>query len=1079
MLSDMFAEDDDVSFGATYGSYLRPQNCAAGLQRPYDPRHPTGFVGLDNQGATCYLNSLLQACYMTPELRLAILNLDLPVDSTEDDTKTKFLRSFQNLFVNLQLLDQDSVGTLELTSTFGWTGTQASEQHDVQELNRLLFDVLERALTGTSSEGLIQRLYRGSFVNQVICCSCNRVSERVEPFGDICLQVNGLSGVKRSLELMTEFELLNGSNQYFCENCQKKTDAKRGIRIRECPPILTFCLNRFDYDWSTDERKKITSRFAYPLEMDMSPFLIDNTNAIYELSAVIIHRGTAYSGHYHAYIRDMMREGTWIEPTTEPAKELDEGLSVLDPNTETPVLGKCWYDFDDSRVSSLRVDRLSAQFGGSGECAYMLVYRRKDLSPPLKDDWSISSHIKSGIEETNAKLSAQRLEYSTLEALIEINIYIDKHLAPASTSGAVPGVLQCESVDDPAPIKVRVPSAGTMNQFRNRVADELGVEGRTLHIYELQHGVKKTVYFPRTLDDLADDTLLKEATVSHLNCFFVQVDGHGQLDSTILVVGAEREPLSLNVQILGEETSLLVRANTTLSELQELITSISGLPAANQKLSKVEGGVLKAVQRLSLQGDTMRSLQLSNGSQLFVDFQEEQETQQAVVEPVQSNRIELFVVDEDEKTTESFLMEPSNTLYDVLNRIRTRVGVKDGEHIRLRRMQGGKGLFHKEQENSSLQSLSISDQTRFKWELGPAPSVGQIQIRFALEPQAPSSWEILVAESDTIKECKAKMAAICNLDVDAASLSEYRLFRTNWLEEVQGAVKKEDETVSAAGIAENDFILLMKLTDVESGEALTIQVFKHISGPHVNGHTVTGNCTVTKCGDLNVPLDCNLNGLKAQLLSFSEFSEVVSVDLLRVRELSRDNRLGKIYKEGSKSLKKLQIAHKSSIAIQVLPMQETLSSASLVVYLQRRIVSSRSYEEPIEVVIEPTQSKEPTFSDLRANVEAFCGFQPDSYALARFVPYKYIWTPLQDGVTSQNGGKGKKGKQTLAAAYNLRDGDIIAVKLLQDDPSNEDDFMTAADRDAAMEAEKRKEEERKARRRPRGQEVALRLMVDF
>lgn len=31
------------------------------------------FVGLRNQGATCYLNSLVQALYMTPEIRLAVL----------------------------------------------------------------------------------------------------------------------------------------------------------------------------------------------------------------------------------------------------------------------------------------------------------------------------------------------------------------------------------------------------------------------------------------------------------------------------------------------------------------------------------------------------------------------------------------------------------------------------------------------------------------------------------------------------------------------------------------------------------------------------------------------------------------------------------------------------------------------------------------------------------------------------------------------------------------------------------------------------------------------------------------------
>ena len=36
-------------------------------------RNTTGFVGLKNQGATCYLNSLLQALFCTPEFRAAIL----------------------------------------------------------------------------------------------------------------------------------------------------------------------------------------------------------------------------------------------------------------------------------------------------------------------------------------------------------------------------------------------------------------------------------------------------------------------------------------------------------------------------------------------------------------------------------------------------------------------------------------------------------------------------------------------------------------------------------------------------------------------------------------------------------------------------------------------------------------------------------------------------------------------------------------------------------------------------------------------------------------------------------------------
>lgn len=35
----------------------------------YDARKETGYVGLKNQGATCYMNSLMQYLYMLPYFR--------------------------------------------------------------------------------------------------------------------------------------------------------------------------------------------------------------------------------------------------------------------------------------------------------------------------------------------------------------------------------------------------------------------------------------------------------------------------------------------------------------------------------------------------------------------------------------------------------------------------------------------------------------------------------------------------------------------------------------------------------------------------------------------------------------------------------------------------------------------------------------------------------------------------------------------------------------------------------------------------------------------------------------------------
>ena len=49
------------------------------------------------------------------------------------------------------------------------------QQHDVQELNRILFAAIESSLVGTSGEHLIGRLYRGTAVQQVLrhlLCMC-------------------------------------------------------------------------------------------------------------------------------------------------------------------------------------------------------------------------------------------------------------------------------------------------------------------------------------------------------------------------------------------------------------------------------------------------------------------------------------------------------------------------------------------------------------------------------------------------------------------------------------------------------------------------------------------------------------------------------------------------------------------------------------------------------------------------------------------------------------------------------------------------------------------------------------------
>ena len=74
MLAALFAEEDAISgkmeesqgFGGKQPSRPTP---------PPPPRHVTGICGIANQGATCYLNSLLQTLFFTTEFREKLFRL--------------------------------------------------------------------------------------------------------------------------------------------------------------------------------------------------------------------------------------------------------------------------------------------------------------------------------------------------------------------------------------------------------------------------------------------------------------------------------------------------------------------------------------------------------------------------------------------------------------------------------------------------------------------------------------------------------------------------------------------------------------------------------------------------------------------------------------------------------------------------------------------------------------------------------------------------------------------------------------------------------------------------------------------
>ena len=76
----------------------------------YKAPDPPEFAGLYNQGATCYMNSLLQSLFLTPELRYALYNWQY-TPGRDPPKESCIPYQLQRLFCQMQLMDDKDVGS--------------------------------------------------------------------------------------------------------------------------------------------------------------------------------------------------------------------------------------------------------------------------------------------------------------------------------------------------------------------------------------------------------------------------------------------------------------------------------------------------------------------------------------------------------------------------------------------------------------------------------------------------------------------------------------------------------------------------------------------------------------------------------------------------------------------------------------------------------------------------------------------------------------------------------------------------------------------------------------------------------
>ncbi|XP_059598304.1 ubiquitin C-terminal hydrolase 12 isoform X6 [Vitis vinifera] len=430
----------------------------------HDSKKETGYVGLKNQGATCYMNSLLQTLYHIPYFRKAVYHMP----TTENDMPSGSIPlALQSLFYKLQYSDT-SVATKELTKSFGWDTYDSFMQHDVQELNRVLCEKLEDKMKGTVVEGTIQQLFEGHHMNYIECINVDYKSTRKESFYDLQLDVKGCRDVYASFDKYVEVERLEGDNKYHAE-IHGLQDARKGVLFIDFPPVLQLQLKRFEYDFMRDTMVKINDRYEFPLQLDLdrengkylSPDADRSVRNLYTLHSVLVHSGGVHGGHYYAYIR--------------------------------PTLSDQWFKFDDERVTKEDIKRaLEEQYGGEEELpqtnpgfnnspfkftkysnAYMLVYIRESDKEKIicnVDEKDIAEHLRIRLKKEQEEKEQKRKEKAEAHLYTIIKVARNEDLIEQ-----IGRDIYFDLVDHDKVRSFRIQKQTPFNLFKEEVAKEFGI----------------------------------------------------------------------------------------------------------------------------------------------------------------------------------------------------------------------------------------------------------------------------------------------------------------------------------------------------------------------------------------------------------------------------------------------------------------------------------------------------------------------------------------------------------------------------------------------------------------------------
>ena len=332
-------KDNNQDIETDYNSVIRKKEKSKTIKHFGCPlRLPMeGLVGLENVGATCYMNAALQCFCNIERLRVYFIDNKSKIQNEKNKLSSSLLTIFQNLWEEKNItyyIPQEFKDVIsEMNPLF--KGIQANDTKDLilfiletihNELNEVNNSINENnnnvnpldynsvffnfsTFFKKNYNSIISNLFYGMNNSMMTCCTCQRTIHNVQCFNILIFpleEVRKYKGYNQNIVSLNDCfdynekqEYMFGENQISCNYCNRMSNSLNQTKIIISPNVLIINLNRgrgLMYD--------IKLQFLEYLEIKKYIFYSASPH-YYELVGVVSHLGGSdMSGHFIAFCKN-------------------------------------------------------------------------------------------------------------------------------------------------------------------------------------------------------------------------------------------------------------------------------------------------------------------------------------------------------------------------------------------------------------------------------------------------------------------------------------------------------------------------------------------------------------------------------------------------------------------------------------------------------------------------------------------------------------------------------------------------------------------------------------------------------